>query len=611
MELRQASSLDDARRRACRSHGGTEVVPLLRDGLLQADALVDIRGVVPRGIDGRRASARARRSPSSSAIRRSRTRCARRAGSRRARSCATWARSPATCSRRRAAGTGGSNWPCRLHGGDECFAHEGEHREHAIFANDFCASAHPSDVAAALLALDATLRTEPARAAARRALPPADRGRPPHDDARAGRADPRGRASPTVESSRLPEGDGAEALGVPARRRRRRAPRRRDARRARRRRADPVAARGRARRRDAAAAERVQGRRRARARPARAKRRSVRADVERRRRMALRRGLPLRARARARRLRRRRARRHSTRRRRRRRDAERLHDRSSTPKPAAAQGGEADDGARPVEDLRRHVQTNCGSFTIRLDVKTVADDDRVVRQPRAEGLLRRHDLPPHRPRLRHPGRRPDRAPASAAPATRPSTSRPPTTRYTLGIVAMAKTQAEPAGTSGSQFFVVTGAGRAAAAGLRDARQGRRRARHGRRRSASSAIRRPSSRPRSSRSRRRPSPVAVTVAAVVLAAGAATRYGGAEAARVPPGRARRAGGAPLAEVVVVEGAHPLRVDSTRARRRALRRLGDGPGRLAALRPRGARRATSSTRSSCSRTAPSSTRGRSSA
>ena len=50
-------------------------------------------------------------------------------------------------------------WPCRLHGGDECFAHEGEHREHAIFANGFCASAHPSDVAAALLALGATLRT--------------------------------------------------------------------------------------------------------------------------------------------------------------------------------------------------------------------------------------------------------------------------------------------------------------------------------------------------------------------------------------------------------------------------------------------------------------------
>src|SRR5205823_293805 len=50
-------------------------------------------------------------------------------------------------------------YPCRLHGGDRCHAREGEHREHAIFANDYCASAHPSDVAAALVALGATLHT--------------------------------------------------------------------------------------------------------------------------------------------------------------------------------------------------------------------------------------------------------------------------------------------------------------------------------------------------------------------------------------------------------------------------------------------------------------------
>jgi xanthine dehydrogenase YagS FAD-binding subunit len=48
---------------------------------------------------------------------------------------------------------------CRLHGGDRCHARDGEHREHAIFANGFCASAHPSDVAAALVALRARLRT--------------------------------------------------------------------------------------------------------------------------------------------------------------------------------------------------------------------------------------------------------------------------------------------------------------------------------------------------------------------------------------------------------------------------------------------------------------------
>jgi xanthine dehydrogenase YagS FAD-binding subunit len=50
-------------------------------------------------------------------------------------------------------------YPCRLHGGDSCHARDGEHREHAIFGNDVCASAHPSDIAAALLALGATART--------------------------------------------------------------------------------------------------------------------------------------------------------------------------------------------------------------------------------------------------------------------------------------------------------------------------------------------------------------------------------------------------------------------------------------------------------------------
>ena len=45
-----------------------------------------------------------------------------------------------------------------FHGGDRCHAREGEHREHAVFANDYCASAHPSDVAAALLALGARVR---------------------------------------------------------------------------------------------------------------------------------------------------------------------------------------------------------------------------------------------------------------------------------------------------------------------------------------------------------------------------------------------------------------------------------------------------------------------
>ena len=47
--------------------------------------------------------------------------------------------------------------------------------------------------------------------------------------------------------------------------------------------------------------------------------------------------------------------------------------------------------------------------------------------------------------------------------------------YTEGVVAMAKGGTEPAGTAGSQFFVVTGRGREPAGRLRGARQGHARA----------------------------------------------------------------------------------------------------------------------------------------
>jgi xanthine dehydrogenase YagS FAD-binding subunit len=69
-------------------------------------------------------------------------------------------------------------FPCYLHGGDRCYARDGAHREHAILGNERCASAHPSDVAAALLALGATVRTTA------RELPIADLYRLPTDDDR-------------------------------------------------------------------------------------------------------------------------------------------------------------------------------------------------------------------------------------------------------------------------------------------------------------------------------------------------------------------------------------------------------------------------------------------
>jgi len=175
LELRQASSLELGG--GTPLHGGTELVPLLRSGIVSAETLVDIRGVVPRGVDGPVIGAG---TTLAELERDGRIPAALREASRLA----------ASPQLRNAGSLGGNllqstrcwywrlKWPCRLHGGDECFAQEGEHREHAIFANDFCASAHPSDLAAALLALDARLRTD------RRQLQIADLYRVPTEDDR-------------------------------------------------------------------------------------------------------------------------------------------------------------------------------------------------------------------------------------------------------------------------------------------------------------------------------------------------------------------------------------------------------------------------------------------
>jgi xanthine dehydrogenase YagS FAD-binding subunit len=158
-------------------HGGTEVVPLLRAGLLDADTLVDIRGVVPRGIDGDRIGAGVPLAdlecdPTIPGALREACRLAASPQLRTMGSLGGNLLQATRCWYWRGA------WPCRLHGGDECFARDGEHREHAIFANDFCASAHPSDVAAALLALDAAVHTN------RRELPLGELYRVPTEDDR-------------------------------------------------------------------------------------------------------------------------------------------------------------------------------------------------------------------------------------------------------------------------------------------------------------------------------------------------------------------------------------------------------------------------------------------
>jgi len=157
--------------------GGTELVPLLREGLVRADTLVQIGDVVPRGIDGTRIGAGttlAELEEEPQIPQALREACAH-------------AASPQL----RAMGTLGGNllqatrcwywrlgFDCWLHGGERCLAKDGAHREHAIFGNESCASAHPSDIAAALVALGATLRTT------RRELPVTELYRLPSEDNR-------------------------------------------------------------------------------------------------------------------------------------------------------------------------------------------------------------------------------------------------------------------------------------------------------------------------------------------------------------------------------------------------------------------------------------------
>jgi xanthine dehydrogenase YagS FAD-binding subunit len=152
-------------------------VPLLRDRIIQSERLVDLRDVVPRGISEGRIGAG--------------TTLAELEADPQVPEALREACAAAASPQLRAMGTIGGNllqatrcwywrlkFPCYLHGGDRCHARVGQHREHAVFANARCASAHPSDPAAALLALGATLHTD------RRELAVADLYRLPTDDDR-------------------------------------------------------------------------------------------------------------------------------------------------------------------------------------------------------------------------------------------------------------------------------------------------------------------------------------------------------------------------------------------------------------------------------------------
>lgn len=185
MELLRPSSADEAAAALGNGSkalaGGTELVPLLRDGLVQADTLVHIADAVPRGVDAKVRRGQAEASPLAGVVIGAGTTLAELEVDPRIPQALREACMQAASPQLRSMGTIAGNllqatrcwywrlgFQCWLHGGEQCLAKGGAHREHAIFGNELCASAHPSDVAAALVALGATMRTT------RRELPVAE-----------------------------------------------------------------------------------------------------------------------------------------------------------------------------------------------------------------------------------------------------------------------------------------------------------------------------------------------------------------------------------------------------------------------------------------------------
>lgn len=111
---------------------------------------------------------------------------------------------------------------------------------------------------------------------------------------------------------------------------------------------------------------------------------------------------------------------------------------------------------KPGEKLTAVVETSCGTFDIALDTTRAPKTANSFAFLAAEGFY--DDLTFHRivPEFVIQGGDP-LGTGTGGPGYKVVEKPPANLEYTKGIVAMAKSSAEPPGTSGSQFFVVTGA----------------------------------------------------------------------------------------------------------------------------------------------------------
>jgi len=111
---------------------------------------------------------------------------------------------------------------------------------------------------------------------------------------------------------------------------------------------------------------------------------------------------------------------------------------------------------KPSDELAARVETSCGEFVIALDAKRAPKTVNSFVHLSEEGFY--DGLPFHRiiPGFVVQGGDPQ-GDGSGGPGYSVDEKPPANLAYTKGVVAMAKTEAEPPGRSGSQFYVVVGA----------------------------------------------------------------------------------------------------------------------------------------------------------
>jgi peptidyl-prolyl cis-trans isomerase B (cyclophilin B) len=109
----------------------------------------------------------------------------------------------------------------------------------------------------------------------------------------------------------------------------------------------------------------------------------------------------------------------------------------------------------PAKTYEVTLETNCGSITMKLDVKdspkTTASFVSLVRRHYFIGTIFHRIIPGFVIQGGDPT-----GSGSEGPGYETVEAPPKSTKYTEGVVAMAKTQTEAAGTAGSQFFIVIG-----------------------------------------------------------------------------------------------------------------------------------------------------------